>query len=296
MGRTRKSEFSEEATTFFLDQLKGHPAIWLKSHKDYKDTRGKVKNDWESIKTAMQRAFDHEQLRAVRMHTIDDLKAVYRSKTYCFKEAVRKARKSGSSLNEAALAMQAGDSRMRFLSANMEGTSGLSNLILPPADPELPRELSIGEFNAAGYDAELLESPSKISGHHDYEPSSPIGPRIQANEAAGHSGEDKDPDASLVSPNRLLFRSVVKSPVRKKSKHWDENPHQANQRALMLKTSSENLLKATATANQGEKKDDEWSIMGNLLAARLRNCTSDEKREQVMEDHIFPALSALKRC
>lgn len=44
-----------------------------------------------------------------------------------------------------------------------------------------------------------------------------------------------------------------------------------------------------------QQENDEWTIIGQLVSARLRNCTSSDVREDVLERMVFPALAALKR-
>lgn len=140
MPRRGKSDFEEFVMSFFLEQVKSHPAIWCNYHPDKKDTRGKVRNDWLSIEKAIQMRFNHQKLKAIRLFSLEDLKRSYLSKKNAFQAAVRTAKRSRTSLSDYQLAMQSGDERMRFYSVNMPGSEGHINMIskTPASDTLIP--------------------------------------------------------------------------------------------------------------------------------------------------------------
>lgn len=97
-------------------------------------------------------------------------------------------------------------------------------------------------------------------------------------------------DMSSLTPIRLFKSS--KNQFKRKSKQ--QTPDLSTQRANLLMNVNKVITDYTAAENS-KKKDDDWEMIGALVASRLRNCTCNETREKVLESMIFPALGELKR-
>ncbi len=87
-------------TSFLIDEVQGHPAIWNKTVKDYKNVIVKS-NAWSSILMNLENSFDADELSRNQLQTIKNLKNHWRNlrDTYGKKKNESKG-KSGAGLED----------------------------------------------------------------------------------------------------------------------------------------------------------------------------------------------------
>ena len=119
------SKVKEDILT--LSEILGRPAIWMKSHGDFKKSKTVVKNYWKEVFEVAKHAYGLQNLQMANLDSIEKMVHKFQLKkkahhTRCKQE------KSGSSLEEQMAVYDVHDERVRFLSANLISNEGSSNL------------------------------------------------------------------------------------------------------------------------------------------------------------------------
>lgn len=113
-------------------------------------------------------------------------------------------------------------------------------------------------------------------------------------EEPGSSSSQATPSDQPLTPKRILPGSS-NIPARKpKATASSSSCQYLIAERLNLMKNIDSSIPQQQQRNHHQGRDD-WNMIGDMLAMRLRHCKDGATRETVLEQLIFPAMAALKR-